>query len=60
MNNIIALIGFILGLVPVFACICYLYYQELKKIKKVSERILVTIIIISFVTGVTILYALGI
>ncbi len=60
MKSVVALIGFLMGMTPVFACIGYLYYQELKKIKKVSERILVTIIIISFVTGVTILYAIGI
>ena len=60
MNNIIVLIGFIMVLVPVFICIACLYYEELKKIKKVSEKILVTIIIISFVTGIAILYAISI
>ena len=60
MNNIVALIGLILVLVPVFVCIFQLYYDELKKIKNISERILITIIIISFVTGITILYGISI
>lgn len=60
MNNVICLIGWMMFLVPVLISEVYLYYQELRKIKNTSTRIFITSIIISFVTGATILYAISI
>ena len=60
MDNVICLIGWMMFLVPVFISLVYLYYQELRKIKKTSTRIFIISIIFSFVTGATILYAMSI